>query len=149
MRAARMWLGAASLGRVTSTALVVAGTWSLVIIVAGFFLPVYATESGSSSGEVTHGSQTIVGVNGPVAIVVICVPLLATLLVWGALALRAGLRTRAAAPVAWLLVAMLAVFTLLSIVSIGVAVVPVTLALVVAVRARRAVRNDSAAAAVP
>ena len=148
MRAARISSGAASLGRVTSTALVVAGLWSLVIIVAGFTLPVYASESGSSSGVVTDGSRTIVGVNGPVAIIVVCVPLLATLLVWGTLVLRARLHTRAAAPVAWLLVGMLAVFTLMSIVSIGVAVVPVTLALVVAVRGRRAVRSDSAAAAV-
>ncbi len=137
-----------SLGRVTSTALIVAGVWSLVIIAAGFFLPVYATES-ASTGEVVHGSRTIVGVNGWVAIIVVCVPLLATLLVWGALVLRVRYDTRAAAPVAWLLVGMLAVFTLMTIVSIGVAVVPVTLALVVAVRARRAVRSDSAAAAVP
>lgn len=142
--------GTASLGRVTSTSLMVAGLWSLVIIIpAGFLLPVYASESGSPSGEAAKASLTVVEVNGAAGIIAVLVPLLATLLVWGTLELRARLYTRAAAPVAWLLVAMLAVFNLQLHLILAVAVVPVTLALAVAVRARRARQSDSEAAAVP
>ena len=138
-----------SLGRVTSTALVFAGIWSVLIILGGFLLPIYASESRSDPGLVVHGPRTVVGVNGPVAIVVICVPAVATLLVRAALELWSRRGLRGGVAVAWLVVALLAVFAVLTVVSIGFAVVPVVAALLVAVRGRRAPRTAPTAGAAP
>jgi hypothetical protein len=85
--------------------------------------------SESSTGEVTFGSDTLVGANGLGVVVVLAVPLMVTVLVGCALRLRAH---RAGLPVAWTLTGLLAVFTLLAMMSIGVFMIPVTAGLVVA-----------------
>jgi hypothetical protein len=117
------------LGRVSSLALVGAAVWGLVLVVAGFLVPAYQSTSLSSSGELTQSSETLVGMNGPGVVPVLALPLLVTVLVACALLLRAR---RAAMPVAWALTALLAVFNVLGMLTIGVFVVPVTAALVVA-----------------
>jgi hypothetical protein len=117
------------LGRVSSLALVGAAVWGLVLVVAGFLVPAYQSTSLSSSGELTQSSATLVGMNGPGVVPVLALPLLVTVLVACALLLRAR---RAAMPVAWALTALLAVFNVLGMLTIGVFVVPVTAALVVA-----------------
>jgi hypothetical protein len=89
----------------------------------------YRTTSESTTGEVTYGSDTLVGVNGPGVVVVLAVPFVVTVLVGCALLLRAH---RGALLAAWTLTVMLAMFTLLAMMSIGSFVVPVTAALIVA-----------------
>lgn len=117
------------LGRVSSLALVGAAAWGLLLVVVGFLVPAYQSTGMSSSGELTQSSETLVGMNGPGVAVVLALPLLVTVLVACALLLRAR---RAAMPVAWALTALLAVFNVLGMLTIGVFVVPVTAALVVA-----------------
>lgn len=117
------------LGRHASIALLVAGVWAAGIIAAGFLVPMYRTMGESTSGEITHGTDTLVGVNGPGVVVVLAVPLVVTVLVGSALLLRAH---RWALPVAWTLTALLAGFTLLAMMSIGVFIIPVAVALVIA-----------------
>jgi hypothetical protein len=117
------------LGRTPSIAMLSAAVWGLGLVVAGFLVPVYQTESTSASGKLMKGTETLVGVNGPGVVVVLAVPLLAAVLVACALLLR---NRRGALPVAWALTGLLAVFNLLGMLTIGVFVVPVTAALVVA-----------------
>jgi hypothetical protein len=106
-----------------------AAVWGLGLVVAGFLVPVYQSETVSASGGLTQGTGTLVGVNGPGVAVVLAVPLVATVLVACALLLRTR---RGALPVAWALTAVLGAFNLLGMLTIGVFVVPVTAALVVA-----------------
>jgi len=122
------------LGRPESVALLLAGVWGLGLIVAGFVVPMYRTTSESTTGEVPHGSDTLVGVNGPGVVVVLAVPFVVTVLVGCALLLRAH---RGALLAAWTLTVMLAMFTLLAMMSISFFVVPVTAGLIVACAASR------------
>jgi hypothetical protein len=115
-------------------ALFIAGMWALSLIAAGFVVPMYrtagaGTAGGASSGRVSYGTDTLVGVNGPGVLVVLAVPLVVTLLVGCALLLRAR---SAALPIAWTLTGLLAVFNLLALASIGLLIIPVTVCLVVA-----------------
>jgi hypothetical protein len=112
---------------------VAAIVYSAALIVAGFVMPVYSSESVSSEGEITQGSATLVGENGASAVVVLAIPLVIAVVV--GVALRR--RTRRSVAVAWTLVGLLAAFNLLSIASIGLFVLPVTLALVAALLAQR------------
>lgn len=121
-------------GRPASVALLLAAVWGLGLIVAGFVVPMYRTTSESTTGEVTYGRDTLVGVNGPGVMAVLAVPLVVTVLVGCALMLRAH---RGALLAAWTLTVMLAMFTLLAMMSIGFLVVPVTAALIVACAASR------------
>lgn len=115
-------------GRVGRVALVFAGVYSLVLVVAGFVAPAYSTQGSSSSGGVSRGSATLVAVNGVGVLLVLAIPLLLTLAVGAALLLgRPWGRA-----LAWTLTGVLAVFNVLALLSIGVFVVPVTGALAVA-----------------
>jgi hypothetical protein len=116
------------LGRGASVALLIGATWGVAVVVAGFVAPMYESTSGSSSGGVTHGTGTLVGVNGLGVVVVLAVPLVVTLAVASALcSVRWG-----AVAFAWTLTGLLAVFNLLAMLSIGVFLLPVTAALFVA-----------------
>lgn len=117
------------LGRAASTALLGAAVWGLGLVVAAFLFPAYRSSGMSSSGEPTQGTTTLVGMNGPGVLVVVAVPLLVTLLVGAALLARSR---RAALPFAWVLTALLALFNLVGMLTIGAFILPVTAALVVA-----------------
>jgi hypothetical protein len=133
------------LGRVASFALLFAAAYGIVLVVAGFLAPAYKWETEASSGEVTQGSDTAVGVNGLGAVVVLGVPLLASVLVGCALWLRSR---RGVVPSAWTLTGLLAGFNLLAMASIGLFVLPVTAALIIACgTCRRAPKHYPAAAA--
>jgi hypothetical protein len=106
----------------------------------------YESTSGSSSGEVRHGSGTLVGVNGLGVVVVLGVTLLVTLAVGCALWQRS--RRRGVA-FAWALTGLLAVFNLLAMLSIGVFVLPVTAALILACAASRPQSKRSGTAGTP
>jgi hypothetical protein len=97
---------------------VAAAVWAAGLIVAAFVAPVYESDP--------PGSDTLVDVNGTGVALVLAVPLLAVAVT--AAALRRGHRSAA-----WGIVAGLAAFSLVSILSIGVFVAPVAILLAVAV----------------
>ncbi len=122
----------ARFSRTASTALWVALVWSVLLVVAAFVAPVYSSTSGTastdptSSGTVTtEGTGTLVGVNGPGVLVVVAVPLVATLVVAWALA-------RGRRRLGWVVTSVLGVLTVLALLSIGIFFLPVTLSLIVA-----------------
>jgi hypothetical protein len=110
-------------------ALLFAAVYSAAIIVAGFVVPMYSSTSVSSSDIVKVGSATLVGENGLHVIFTISIPLLLTLAVWAAL--RKGGR-RGARRIAWTITWLLALFNLAALMSIGLYIMPVTIALFVA-----------------
>ena len=120
--------------RTTRIALAGATLWSLALVVAALTVPVYSGETTSSDSTgatiATSTSATLVEVNGWWGLVVACLPLLACLVV-GALLLGPG--GGAARGAAVVVVALLGVVTVLGLLSIGIFILPVTLALALAV----------------
>ena len=116
-------------GRVTTTALCAAAAWAVALLVAAFVVPVYGSATATSSRVVADSAETFVHVNGLHGTVVIAVPLVCTVIVASALLLRSR---RGALPCAWALTAALAAANLLAMLTIGLFVLPVTAALVVA-----------------
>ena len=116
-------------GRAASVALSIGAVCGIGLVVAGFLAPVYQSQGTSFSGKIAHDTDTLVGVNGPAVVVVLAVPFLVTVLVACALMLR---ERRGAVLFAWALTGMLAAFNLLAMMTIGVFIVPVTAALIVA-----------------
>jgi hypothetical protein len=110
-------------------ALLVAGLYSVGIIVAGFLLPTYTSLSLTSTGQVKHNSTTLVGENGIGSVFVLSVPLILTLAVAAALRLHAK---RRAIAVAWTLFGLLALFNLAAMMTIGLYIIPVTICLLYA-----------------
>jgi hypothetical protein len=126
---------------VARLALAAAVLWSLVILVLGFTLPVYGQASTSStidaSGETTttvESTLTLVAANGTSAVVVLLVPLVASV----AVALLLILGGDVARKVAWVLAILLTVLCVLGLMSIGLFVVPAAVALLVACTSARA-----------
>ena len=115
--------------RVRKLALVVALVWSASLPVVGLTVPMYAGERESSSVTVSRWMGTLVGVNGSRALIVLLVPLLVSLLVSSALRIR---KARGAIAVAWALTAAFCGLTALAMPSIGILLIPVAVALVVA-----------------
>jgi hypothetical protein len=109
--------------------LIVAGLYSVCIIVAGFLLPTYSSLSVTSTGEVKHNSATLVAENGIGSVFVLAVPLIFTLAV--AVALRLHAKRRAMAT-AWTFSGVLALFNLVAMMSIGLYIIPVTICLLYA-----------------
>ena len=117
-------------GRFERISLVIALVWGTGLAVAALVVPVYQLSGYSSSGTATDGSATLVGVNGLGALLVTVAPLAAVMVTGWALWRRAG--RQGAGVLAWAVTGLLVCFNLLAILSIGVFVLPVTLALVVA-----------------
>jgi hypothetical protein len=82
-------------------AVLTAAAWSLALFVAGFTVPVYRSVGVSSAGEPTQSTETLVGVNGSGAVVVLAVPFLVTVLVTCALLVRSRRGARKVACAAW------------------------------------------------
>lgn len=127
------------LGPGASIALLVALLAGVAVVAAGLLLPVYQWTSTSSSGEVTHGTATLVEENGGGTLVVLAVPFVMTVLVVGALLL---LPRRSGHAIAWILTGLLVVLNLLAMLSFGIFVVPVTVALIVACATARRVSGQ-------
>jgi len=112
-------------------ALVVALTWSLVVVVAALALPVYSGETTSSDGGTVSTRATLVEVNGTGVLGVVLAPLLASVLVaamvWG------RRRWPALGALAWAATVALGLLALAGIMSVGVFLLPVVLALAVAI----------------
>jgi hypothetical protein len=97
------------------------------LVIAALLAPVYQSQTFSSSGTMTNGSATLVGVNGWRALLVAGVPLAAALVTGCGLWRRAG--RPGAGVLAGTVTALLASFNVLAIATIGLFVVPVTAAL--------------------
>jgi hypothetical protein len=104
--------------------------WATGLVIAALLVPVYQSLSVSSSGTVTDGSATLVGVNGWGALLVAGAPLAAAMVTGYALWRRTG--RQGAGVLAWAVTGLLACFNFLAMLSIGVFVIPVTLALAIA-----------------
>jgi hypothetical protein len=118
--------------RISATALSFALVWSSLLVVGALVLPAYGTASQSATLEgtvstepVVNGTATLVDVNGQGVLLVVGIPLIVTMLVAAALAFR---RRR----IGWVLTSILGFFNLLAMLSIGIFILPTTLALVVA-----------------
>jgi hypothetical protein len=114
-------------------ALLIAAVGGVALVVAGFLAPMYSTATVSESGEEIYGTDTLVGANGLGVIAVLGVPVLGTLAVGSAL----WWGRRGAMAVAWTLAGLLAAFTVLAMASIGLLIIPITAALLVACAAHR------------
>jgi hypothetical protein len=97
------------------------------LVIAAVLAPVYQSQSVSSSGSVTNGSATLVGVNGWGALLVAGAPLAAAVVAGCALWRRAG--RPGAGVLAWTVTVLLACFNLVAMATIGLFVVPLTVAL--------------------
>ena len=97
------------------------------LVIAALLAPLYQSQSVSSSGTMTNGSATLVGANGWGALLVAAAPLAAAVVTGYGLWRRAG--RPGAGVLAWTVTGLLACFNVLAIATIGVFVVPVTVAL--------------------
>jgi hypothetical protein len=97
------------------------------LVILALLAPVYQSQSVSSSGTMTNGSATLVGVNGWGALLAAGAPLAAAAVAGCGLWRRAG--RPGAGVLAWTVTGLLACFNVLAIATIGVFVVPVTVAL--------------------
>ncbi len=129
-------------------ALVGATVWSVALVVAALTLPAYSGDSAGtdSTGTVTNSSTTatLVDVNGWWGLVLASIPLGACVVV-GALLLGPG--GRPAQVVAAVVVALLGVLTVLSLLSIGLFLMPAVAGLGVAVMVALASSPPGAASA--
>ena len=108
-----------------SLAIAIASGTGLVIL--ALLAPVYQSQSVFSPGTMTNGSATLIGVNGWRAMLVAGAPLAAAAVAGYGLWRRAG--RPGAGVLAWTATGLLACFNVLAIATIGVFVIPVTVAL--------------------
>lgn len=125
-------------------ALCVAIASSVGLIVVAMTMPFYtssAFEQDSSSAVVTHESTsaTLVGVNGTHVLVIIAIPLMITVAVFGIFSIR-GI-TRGPGAVAWTMVGLLVVITVAGMLTIGPLILPTTACLVTACGVRQVRRR--------
>ena len=120
--------------RTTAFALGVALVWSVLLVVAAFVAPVYSTSSsavssapssGAAAAAEPTGTATLVAVNGAGVLLIVSLPLVASLVVAAALALG---RRR----LGWVVTSLLIVLNVLAMLSVGLFFVPTTVALIVA-----------------
>jgi hypothetical protein len=114
-------------GRLERISLAIALVWGTGLVIGAVLVPVYQL---SRSGTVTEGPATLVGVNGWGVLLVAGAPLAAAVATGFALWRHRG--RPGAGVLAWAVTGLLACVNLLAMLSIGVFVLPVTLALVVA-----------------
>jgi uncharacterized membrane protein YhaH (DUF805 family) len=121
-----------SAGRSLRLVLATAAIWGAGLLVAAVVAPVYSSVSASSDGRVAHSSSTLTEENGPGVLAPVGVPLVVVGVVAVALRRRRQRQRPGAGVLAWMSVGLLGVFTLVSMLSIGIFVLPVTFLLVVA-----------------
>jgi hypothetical protein len=117
-------------GRRVWVPLSIALIWSVALLVAAALAHFYRSQLVSSSGAVSSGSATLVGVNGWGVLLVAGVPLFTTMMVGGALWRRSA--RPGAGVFAWAVTGLLAGFNVLALMSIGAFIIPVTTSLAVA-----------------
>ncbi len=116
------------LGRVTRILLLFAAIYAAAFPIVGLVVPAYSstTTSVSSNGTTTHSSSggTLVAVNGWRVLIVLALPLVAVGLVWCSLRWRRRRDHLDAGALAWTVVGLLGVMSVLGILSIGVFILP-------------------------
>jgi hypothetical protein len=111
---------------------VAALVWSTGLVVAALGWPAYSTSATSADG-VTLGHATLVEVNGARALALMAVPLfLSGVVLWAIRARRAGARW--AGPLAWTAIVVLALESLVGIMTIGLFILPAPVLLTAAIR---------------
>jgi hypothetical protein len=103
--------------------------WGVALIVAAFVAPAYSVDSGSGGQQTT---TTLVDENGMSVLVVVAIPAVIAAIVWAVLHRRRT--TGRSAGAAWVLVAVLGVFSVLSLASIGIFILPVVAMLALAAK---------------
>ena len=117
-------------GRLEWISLAIALASGTGLVIAALLAPVYQSQGVSSSGVAANGSATLVGVNGWGALLIAGVPLAAAAVAGYGLWRRAG--RPGAGVLAWTVTGLLACFNVVAMATIGVFVVPVTVALFIA-----------------
>jgi hypothetical protein len=116
--------------RLTAAALI----WSLGLVVAAALVPTYGGQTVSNSNGLTLTARTAVQVHGLKAVVVVAIPVVASLVVALALYRRRADGWRYSGVVAWTTIALLALVAVLGIPSVGLFMVPVAILLALAAR---------------
>jgi hypothetical protein len=132
-----------------SRLIIIAAAWSLGLLIAASILPVYNGESISNSDGVTFTNTTLVGSQGAWVLIPAVIPLLMCGVVWLALRRKRAGTDQLGTRVAWVAVALLTVFALLAILSIGGFVIPAVILLARAVVLTTPPPRPSRAAAAP
>jgi hypothetical protein len=109
-----------------------AALWSLGVLVAALIAPVYSSVGSSSSGAFSQSHSTLAEENGLWVLLPMATPLLVTLILAALLHARQKRGQSGAGTFGWLITGLLGAFALISLASVGVFVVPVAVALVVA-----------------
>jgi hypothetical protein len=113
---------------------VAALVWSLGLVLAALFAPVYSTSFGSSEvNGVTLGSASLVQENGAWVLILVGIPAAASAVVILAIrARRSGARW--GGPLAWTAIGLLTAEALVGVMTIGLFIVPAIMLLVAATR---------------
>ncbi|MGA9858816.1 MAG: hypothetical protein WBQ18_13210 [Solirubrobacteraceae bacterium] len=109
-----------------------AAVWSIGLLLTGLLLPVYDSSTSSADG-ITLTRQTLVENDGLSALVLILIPSLCCAAVAWAMLARRRDDPRWSTPGAWVAVGVVAVEAVLGILSIGAFILPVAIALALAV----------------
>ncbi|WP_062288133.1 hypothetical protein [Demequina phytophila] len=116
----------------TKVGWIVAVAWAALLPVLALVVPVGTEITSGSDGVETTRHLTLAQAEGISGVLTVAVPLLLVLLAGGAMAARASWGL----PVGWTLFGLLAAANLLALMSVGIAVIPVTVALLVALVGR-------------
>jgi hypothetical protein len=122
----RWWLAVRMTGAAT--------VWSLGLLLAALLVPAYDGETSSPDTGVTLTRVTLVQSKGVWALLLVVVPLLASILVAAAMVYRRRDDARWAVPVAWSAIGVLALIALLGITSVGAFMLPAAALLALSVR---------------
>lgn len=116
--------------RLTCAALI----WSLGLVVVAIFVHTYGGQTVSDSNGLTLTARTAIQVHGLKAVIVVAIPVVATLVVAWALYRRRTGRSRYSGAAAWTAIVIVATVAVLGIPSVGLFMVPVVVLLVLAAR---------------
>lgn len=110
---------------------------SVGVLVLGFTWPMYSGSYQDGSGIPIRTSRTLVEANGPRGAIVVSAPLIATVVIIGARFLLRGIERTV---LSWIVVALLAAFSIAGMWTVGRFLLPVALILALAVATHRTPR---------
>lgn len=116
--------------RLTGAALI----WSVGLVLAALLVPVYNGQTVSSSQGLTLSTATLIQVNGARALIPVLLPTVVSVVVAVAIRQRHRHGQHRSAILAWLLIGLLTVTTVLAIFSIGAFMLPVVVLLAASMR---------------
>ncbi|HWE15248.1 MAG TPA: hypothetical protein VG365_17115 [Solirubrobacteraceae bacterium] len=111
-----------------------ASVWSVGLFLAALLVPAYGRETSSPDSGVTLSQVTLIQSKGVWALVLVTVPVIASVLVAAAMVYRRRDDARWAAPAAWSAIGVLALIALLGITSVGAFMLPAAVLLAIGVR---------------